>query len=134
MKLLLNILWRKRFLRAWLAVALPLALTLAYLAYLAYASNAEASRAKSYAQEWQARALDRERQGISKGTFSQDPGEEAARAYSWMSDAEKDRDKYITAVAALLLLAPAGVLLLFVGAWVWGDSNPQVGARTPSDR
>jgi hypothetical protein len=109
--------WRQRALRAWLALALPLALL---LAYLAVSAHYEASRARDYAQQWYQRDLEQERQGIPKGTFSQDPKVEVRQSYQWMADAEAKRDRYAVYAALLLFLAPAASLGHRVAFWVWG--------------
>lgn len=114
--------WKQRAFRAWLALALPLSLL---LAYLAVSSHFEVSRARGYAQEWYQRDLEQERQGIPKGTFSQDPKVEMRESYRWMADAKARRDRYAFYAALLLLLAPAGALALRIAAWVWGVPNSE---------
>lgn len=114
--------WKQRAIRAWLAIALPLSL---FLAYLAVSSHFEASAARSYAHRWYQSDLDLERRGIPKETFSQDPKAEMQESYRWMAAAEAKRDRYAVYVALLLLLAPAAAVGLRVAAWVWGVPTPE---------
>jgi hypothetical protein len=125
------IVWKKRFFRAWIAVALPLALL---CAYLSVSSHYEAARAKGYAQEWHERDLDQERRGIPKGTLSQDPKDEMRASYRWMADAEAMRDRYAMYAALLVLLAPTGILASVIARWIWSGSKRNLDSGTPKSQ
>lgn len=104
--------WKRRFVRAWLVIAIPAALG---FSYLAYQEHDRANSNGTYAEYWQAMA-DRERQqGTPKGTFSINPSEAMADARRRESDARDERDGYLLVVLALLLIAPAGLVLSAVG-------------------
>ena len=113
-------LWRKRALRAWLLLLLPLA---GFFCYQAISAHFEADRAQEYAGTWHKRDLEQERAGISKGTFSIDPKQQMRESYEWKYAAIDRRDNAI-AWATIILALPLAVGLGFRAAgWIWIDAT-----------